>query len=108
MSDINAQLAAIQNIGQEMDILLRIRDLTLFNQRLDEQQKKLRQFLETCPLGDLTDAQRLCLSNVQQQLLRHIAELHDYQQEIHQQVNNAKQGKNTLGAYRRISDDKAH
>lgn len=107
MSDINTQLLAIQRLGQEMDILLRIRDLSLFNQRLDEQQQALRNFLENCPLGDLSEPQRHSLKQVQQQLMRHIGELHAYQEEIHQQVNNAKQGKNTLGAYRRISDEKS-
>lgn len=107
MPDINAQLATIQRLGQEMDILLRIRDLTLFNQRLDEQQQALRNFLEHCPLGDLSETQRHSLQQVQEQLMRHIGELHVYQAEIHQQVNNAKQGKNTLGAYRRISDEKS-
>lgn len=105
MPDINPQLAIIHRLGQEMEILLRIRDLSLFNKRLDEQQAALRDFLEQTPIADLSAGERMCLGNIQAQLQKHVAELQVYQQDIHQQVKHAQAGKNTLRNYRRIGDD---
>lgn len=104
MPDINPQLAAIHRIGQEMDVLLRIRDLALFNKRLDEQQQALHEFLQAHPVNTLSAGERMCLGNIQGQLRRHAEELHTYQQEIHQQVKSAQAGKSTVQNYRRISD----